>query len=136
MKYYKLAKDLPTFEQGELFYIDDSGNICRVKDDMLAYHHTTVTKFPNMLKDWFYEVPEPERDSKTKHAFIKYLSDHKSERFFQAVRNFADDYLCCDGSLNCIAYIKADDYNAQNSPVDTFYWECDEMLKEDDEIQS
>ncbi len=135
MKYYKLAKDLPTFEQGELFYMDDSGNLCRAKDNMLAYCHTTVAKFPNILEDWFYEVQAPERDSKTKHAFMKYLSDHKEERFFQAVRNFADDYLRYDSYLNCIAYIKADDYNAHNSPVDTFYWECDNMLKEDDEIQ-
>ena len=136
MKYYKLAKDLPTFNKGELFYIDDSGNLCRDKDNLLAYHHTTVAKFPNILEDWFYGVPAPERDSKTKHAFIEYLSNHREERFFQAVRNFADDYLHCDGSLDCIAYIKADDYNAQNSPVDTFYWECDRRLKEDDEIQS
>lgn len=135
MKYYKLAKDLPTFKKGELFYIDDSGSLCRAKDDIMAYYHTTVAKFPNILEEWFYEVPAPERDSNTKHAFMKYLSDHREERFFQAIRNFADDYLCCDGSLNCIAYIKADDYNVQNSPIDTFYWECDEMLKEDDEIQ-
>ena len=136
MKYYKLAKDLPTFEQGELFYMDDSGNLCRVKDDMLAYHHTTIAKFPNILKDWFYEVPEPERDSKTKHAFIEYINNHKDERFFQAIRNFANEYLNCYGSLNCIASIKAEDYNEQSYPVDTFYWECDNMLKEDDEIQS
>ena len=135
MKYYRLKRDLPTFNEGELFYVDDSGNLCRVEDDMFAYYHTTVAKFPNILEDWFKEIPEPERDSKTKHAFMKYLSDHKEERFFQAVRNFADDYLRCDGSLNCIAYIKADDYNAHNSSVDTFYWECDKMLKENDEIQ-
>ena len=136
MKYYKLAKDLPTFNEGELFYMDDSGNLCRAKDDILAYCYTTIAKFPNILEDWFYEVPVPERDSKTKHAFIEYLSNHREERFFQAIRNFADKYLRCDGSLNCIAYIKADDYNVQNSPVDTFHWECDYMLKEDYEIQS
>ena len=135
-KYYRLRKDLPTFNKGELFYIDGSGNLCRDKDGILAYYYTTVAKFPNILGDWFVEVPVPERDSKTKHAFIEYLSKHREERFFQAVRNFADDFLRCDGSLDCIAYIKADDYNAQNSPVDTFYWECDRRLKEDDEIQS
>ena len=32
--------------------------------------------------------------------------------------------------------IKAEGYNEQSYPVDTFYWECDNMLKEDDEIQS
>ena len=136
MKYYKLAKDLPTFKEGELFYIDGCGDLCRVKDHLMAYSHITIAKFPNILEDWFHEVPAPERDSKTKYAFMKYLSDHREERFFQAVRNFADDYLRCDGSLDCIAYIKADDYNAQNSPVDTFYWECDKRLKGNDEIQS
>lgn len=136
MKYYKLAKDLPTFEKGELFYMDGSGSLCRAKDDILAYYYTTVAKFPNILGDWFVEIPAPERDSKTKHAFMEYLSNHREERFFQAVRNFADDYLRCDEYLNCIAYIKVDDYNVQNSPVDTFYWECDKMLKEDDEVQS
>lgn len=136
MKYYKLAKDLPTFEQGELFYMDDSGNLCRAKDNMLAYHYTTVSKFPNILEDWFYEVPTPERDSKTKHAFMEYLNNHREERFFQSVRNFANKYLRCYEYLDCIASIKADDYNGQNSAIDTFYWECDEMLKEDDEVQS
>lgn len=134
MKYYKLTKDLPTFEKGELFCINDHGSLIRVKDGLMAYYCETIKKFPNILEDWFYEVPAPERDSKTKHAFMVYLSTHREERFFQAVRNFADDYLHCEGSLDCIAYIKADDYNVQNSPVDTFYWECDGMLKEDDEI--
>lgn len=136
MKYYRLKRDLPTFNEGDIFFIDNSGNLISNKELIIAYTGYTIAKFPNILVDWFEEIPEPERDSKTKHAFMEYLSDHKSERFFQAIRNFSDDYLCCDGSLNCIAYIKADDYNAQNSPVDTFYWECDEMLKEDDEIQS
>ena len=77
MKYYKLAKDLPTFEEGELFYMDGSGSLCRAKDDILAYYHTTIAKFPNILEDWFCEVPAPERDSKTKYAFMEYLSDHK-----------------------------------------------------------
>lgn len=137
MKYYKLAKDLPTFEQGELFYMDDSGNLCRAKDNMLAYHHTTVTKFPNILEDWFYEVPVPERDSKTKYAFIEYLSNHREERFFQAIRNFTRYYLNTKDRGIEKPFIIASDIPPQALyEDDTFHWECDYMLKEDDEIQS
>lgn len=32
MKYYRLKRDLPTFEKGELFYMDDFGSIHRAKD--------------------------------------------------------------------------------------------------------
>lgn len=131
MKYYQLAKDLPTFEKGQIFYINEFGNLVSKGDPVVAYAAPTLAKFPNILKDWFREVPAPERDSKTKYAFMKYISDHKDERFFQAVRNFANDYLRYEGLLNCIAFIKAEDYSSQNPPVDTFYWECDEMLKDE-----
>lgn len=133
MKYYQLIKDLPTFKKGQIFYLNEFGFLVRKEDPVVAYSASTLKKFPNILKDWFKEVPAPERDSRTKHAFMEYLSDHKEERFFQAVRNFANDYLHYEGFLNCIAFIKAEDYGMQNPPVDTFYWECDSMLKEEDE---
>lgn len=133
IKYYRLRKDLPTFKKGELFYmddyIDDWGSLYRVSDDLMAYYHTTVAKFPNMLEDWFEEVPAPARDVKTKAAFGAYMALHPDERFFQAVRNFTNLYLdrevdrvCCHRS-----YRKAEWCD------DTFYWECDDMLKEHDE---
>lgn len=135
MKYYKLAKNLPTFNEGELFYIDDLGNLCRVEDNMLAYYHTTVSKFPNILEDWFYEVPVPERDSKTKYAFMEYLSDHREERFFQAIRNFTRSYLNTKDNGIGEPFIIASDLPPKALyEEDTFHWECDYMLKEDDEI--
>ena len=137
MKYYKLAKDLPTFEEGELFYMDGSGSLCRAKDNILAYYHTTIAKFPNILEDWFYEVPAPERDSKTKYAFMEYLSDHKEERFFQAIRNFTRHYLNTKNKGIETPFIIASDLPQKALyEEDTFNWECDEMLKENDEIQS
>lgn len=130
MKYYQLKKDLPTFKKGQIFYLNEFGFlVSKGEEPVVAYAASTLAKFPNILKDWFREVPAPERDSKTKYAFMEYLSDHREERFFQAVRNFANDYLRYEGFLNCIASIKAEDYDVQNPPVDTFYWECDEMLK-------
>lgn len=128
MKYYQLTKDLPTFKKGELFYSDGPGSLIRAKDNLMAYSHTTVAKFPNILKDWFREVPAPERDSKTKHAFIEYLSNNKQERFFQAVRNFAREYL--DDDFNFIYYSEnpLEGYVEHYDQFqDTFYFECDRI---------
>lgn len=135
MKYYRLKKDLPTFNKGELFYMDDFGSIHRVKDDLLAYYHTTVDKFPNMLEDWFEEVPAPERDSNTKYAFMEYISDHKEQRFFQAVRNFAREYLGDEFNFIYASERPLDDYVRHYDKFqDTFPFECDaihNLLKED-----
>lgn len=58
MKRYKLLKDLPTFKAGDEFYID-SNNDLRLKGRyIIAYNHYTLVKFPNILKDWFEEIPE------------------------------------------------------------------------------
>lgn len=134
MKYYELKKDLPTFKKGDLFILNDTGlwhSTGGRHVDVMAYAKKTLELFPNILKDWFEPAPEPWRDHNTKEWFISYLYNHKDERFFQAVRNFTREYL--DRTANVIA---ASDNGAVGSFVDTFYWECDEMLKEDDETQS
>jgi hypothetical protein len=134
MKYYRLKRDLPTFEKGELFYMDDFGSIHRVKDDLLAYYHTTVDKFQNMVEDWFEEVPAPARDAKTKAAFEAYMTLHPEQRFFQAVRNFTRRYLNLKGAGVDKPFIIASDLPpTELYEEDTFHWECDEMLKEEDE---
>lgn len=128
MKYYKLRKNLPTFKAGELFYADADGSLRRVEDDTMAYYHTTIKKFPEIISgDWFYEVPGPERDAKTKHAFLEYLNGHKDERFFQAVRNFTMEFL--DSKANFVL-VGSDPESPEL--LDTFYWECDMMLKEEE----
>lgn len=60
-KYYRLRKNLPTFNKGELFYIDSCGNLRRVKDHLMAYSYVTIAKFPNILEEWFrrLELKEP-----------------------------------------------------------------------------
>lgn len=130
MKYYKLVRDLPTFEEGEIFFIDGRGHlISRAHQNVVAYSGSTLAKFPNILKDWFVEVPDPVRDQKTKEAFIEYLDKHKDERFFQALRNFSKGYL-------------GEEFNfiySSKMPIDvshdTFYLECDRIheLKEEEE---
>ena len=76
MKRYKLLKDLPTFKAGEEFFISKSGNLIAgtpsnpkqitvetqyglpMKIDLMAYASETLEEFPNILKDWFEELPD------------------------------------------------------------------------------
>ena len=66
MKRYKLKRDLPTFKEGEIFYLSDNGNLIRESDNIPAYSWSTIDKFPNILTDWFEEIKptrwKPEMD--------------------------------------------------------------------------
>ena len=61
MKRYKLKRDLPTFKEGEIFYLSDAGNLIRESDNVPAYSWSTIDKFPNILTDWFEEINESTR---------------------------------------------------------------------------
>lgn len=126
MKYYQLTKDLPTFKKGQMFYINDFGSLVSKEDGVVAYSESTLAKFPNILKDWFREVSAPERDSKTKREFIGYLSDHKEERFFQAVCNFARRSMGDEFNFIYASAKPLTDYiHHYDAYLDTFYLECD-----------
>lgn len=56
MKRYVLKKDLPTFRKGETFFL--AGDLLREIDSVLAYSDYELTRYPNILKDWFEELPE------------------------------------------------------------------------------
>lgn len=129
MKYYQLNFTLPTFERGELFFVDGRGHLIScAHEGIVAYSASTLAKFPDILKDWFVEVPAPERDSKTKRAFMEYLSNHKEERFFQAVRNFAREYLGDDFNFIYACDRPLDDYVRHcDNFQDTFPFECDQI---------
>lgn len=58
MKRYKLKKDLPTFKVGDEFYLDSANDLRFKGSDITAYNDKTLEKFPNILKDWFEEIPE------------------------------------------------------------------------------
>ena len=64
MKRYKLLKDLPTFKAGDLFYISEYGALVHNGGDpdgynVVAYAQSTLEKFPNILTEWFEEIPNP-----------------------------------------------------------------------------
>lgn len=77
MKRYKLSKDLPTFKAGDEFFISDAGNLVagtpdkpkrlyfsdgdfsvRRHADLVAYTARALKEFPNILTEWFEEIPE------------------------------------------------------------------------------
>lgn len=58
MKRYKLKKDLPTFKAGDEFHISKGNNLVHTKTCVVAYMSRTLKAFPNILKDWFEEIPE------------------------------------------------------------------------------
>ena len=73
-KYYRLRKDLPTFDNGELFYIDSCGNLRRVKDYLMAYSYATIAKFPNILEEWFRRL-EPKEPCIIDRKIRKFVRD-------------------------------------------------------------
>jgi len=66
-KRYKLKKDLPTFKAGDEFGIGPGGDLWKIDGydengdwdcHIVAYLKRTLEEFPNILKDWFEEIPE------------------------------------------------------------------------------
>lgn len=73
MKRYKLLKDLPTFDAGDIFELRGDGCLYWVRSEkkaleypahwrpeVMAYHYKTLERFPNILKDWFKEIKPAE----------------------------------------------------------------------------
>lgn len=67
MKTYKLLKDLPTFKAGKKFFLDGSNALWSLDgydedhepiSKVCAFSADTLKKFPNILKEWFEEIPE------------------------------------------------------------------------------
>ena len=130
MKRYRLKQELPTFKKGELFHTDENGNLWRDKgqkgkhwqDEVMAYHHKTIERFPNILTDWFEEFEE--RDPLAKEAFVKYLKANPEQLLMQAVYNFIEQEL-----NSCVTCLLAD-IQGRTEPEDTWLWECDKMMLE------
>lgn len=87
MKRYKLKKDLPTFKAGEEFYISQNGNLVKrgeyIFDCIVAYAAQTLEKFPNILTDWFEEIPEE----------LKTAADLRDGDRYYFIQN--DGFVCC-----------------------------------------
>lgn len=78
MKHYKLLRDLPTFKVGDEFYLDEEGNLMFEDEKLIiAYSKQTLEKFPNILTDWFEEIPEEYKKRRAKKGEgYWYLNDY------------------------------------------------------------
>ena len=68
MKQYKLKKDLPTFNEGDEFCLNSNNDLYLKDSNIMAYNHITLKKFPNILTDWFEEIPEESKRWRAKNG--------------------------------------------------------------------
>ena len=61
MKRYRLLKDLPTFDKGDIFRLTEHGHLMSEKAGVIAYAEPTLEKFNILDSDWFEEIPEDHR---------------------------------------------------------------------------
>ena len=61
MKRYKLLKDLPTFNKGDVFRLTEHGHLMSEKDGVIAYAEPTLEKFNILESDWFEETTKCKR---------------------------------------------------------------------------
>ena len=92
MKRYKLKKDLPTFKAGDEFYTDSNNNLRLSGPEIVAYSHITLGKFPNILKDWFEEIPENKRWRAEYGGEYAYIADDGLVSFDNDCREYTDNY--------------------------------------------
>ena len=97
MKRYKLLKELPTFDAGDEFYLDSNNNLYHSNlyhngSEVMAYNHKTLERFPNILKDWFEEIPESKRWRAEYGGEYAYTADDGLIGFSNDCRCHADNY--------------------------------------------
>lgn len=53
---YRLKKDLPKYKAGTVFRMTSKGHLA--VDDTMVFHKNELEKYPNILTEWFEEIPE------------------------------------------------------------------------------
>lgn len=76
MKRYILKKDLPTFNKGETFIMPDEW-LRRESDNIPVYSDYDLENHPNILKDWFEEIPE---ENKRWRASIYFKTEEEAKK--------------------------------------------------------
>lgn len=92
MKRYKLKKDLPTFKAGDEFYTDSNNNLRLSGPEIVAYSHITLGKFPNILKDWFEEIPNYKRWRARQGNTYWFINDGGDEEYEMETGHEFDDF--------------------------------------------
>ena len=90
-KRYRLKKDLPTFKAGDEFFTDPYGSLWLDQEidgepnssRVMAYNHSTLEKFPNILEDWFEPIEPAEpliKDEKIRKAVRAWAAANDVEK--------------------------------------------------------
>ena len=102
MKRYKLLKDLPTFNAGDEFYIDNFGSLRLCKSNIIAYASFTLEKFPNILTDWFEEIHEYKRRRVEIGDLYYFIDDSGNVTYKYDYDNLWDNYRHSTGNYGLI----------------------------------
>ena len=98
MKHYILKKDLPTFKAGDKFHINSNGNLILDNSWIVAYAKSTLEKFPNILKDWFEEIPDDKRWRAEKGEGYWYVNDCGAIKHYHDYRDVVDNFRFTTGN--------------------------------------
>lgn len=92
MKRYKLQKDLPIFKVGDEFYLDSDNNLCLKNTSVIVYNNFVLEEFPNILTDWFEEIPENKRWRAEYNGGYYYIEDGGNVMDSDDYEDEEDDY--------------------------------------------
>lgn len=81
-KRYKLIKDLPHVKAGARCHLSPKGNLVTDSGVML-YYKNQLKNFPNILKDWFEEIPEkPKTVDDLKEGDTWFFINHSTDQCY------------------------------------------------------
>lgn len=124
MKKYKLLKDLPTFKAGDEFNMNENGDLVHIggadvneNSHIVAYSGITIKKFPNILTDWFEEIPEEYKRWRANRGEKYYaiwcdgtpmaFTAGKDRTFDDTLYSIGNHFKTEEELIKCINYLKA-----------------------------
>ena len=117
MKKYRLLKDSSIFKAGDIFKLE-GGNLYYYPaengtenahwfDRIMAYHHKTLEKFPNILDEWFEEVEEPKEYWCINEWGIIEDTDYKNDKYDNAAKEIGNYFSSKEEAELAVERLKA-----------------------------
>ena len=117
-------KDLPTFKAGDEFNMNENGDLVHIggadvneNSHIVAYSGITIKKFPNILTDWFEEIPEEYKRWRANRGEKYYaiwcdgtpmaFTAGKDRTFDDTLYSIGGHFKTEEELIKCINYLKA-----------------------------